>query len=346
MGIFYASREEVMQALDIKAAAYTSSQIDRAIDGASRNVEGFCHRIFYPLTATKLFDYPNNQRARDGQLWLYGNRLVSVSNFTSGGVTVPPANYFLEPKEYGPPYDRIALNTGSSSSLTSNSTTDQGALAITGVWMGCEQEEGNAGTLTAAITSTATSITVTGANVGVGRLLRIDNERLIVTEKTFITSGQSGTLTANLNANTLAVADGTVFARREELIIDAERILVVDILGNNLIVKRATGGSTLAAHTAAPIFYARQLTVTRGAAGTTAASHLISAPIFRHIVPSLIEELTIAYALIRQLNEGSGYARVVGAGDSQQSATVQRTITDLETDVRQRYGDYARMRAV
>lgn len=347
MGVFYTSRETVMQALDVKAAAYTWQQIDRAIDSASRNVEGLMHRIFYPLTATKYFDYPNGQMARAGRLWLEGNECVSISLFTSGGVTVPPANFFLEPNEYGPPYDRIDINTGTNSALSSNTATGQRSLALTGVWMGCALEEGNAGTLALAVaTTTATSITVANANVGVGRVLRIDTERLIVTEKTYISSTQTATLTANLNNTSISVSDGTVFSRREELLIDSERVLIQDIIGNTLIVKRAVAGTALAAHTSALIYFGRQLTVTRGALGTTAATHTQGTVIARHINPPGIEELTVAYALTRELNELSGYSRVIGQGDAQASATVQRTLADLEDDVRRRYGRKARMRAV
>jgi hypothetical protein len=347
MGVFYTSRENVMQALDIRAAAYTASRIDRAIDSASRNVEGFLNGIFYPLTATKYFDYPNGQMAKAGRLWLEGNQLISVSSFVSGGTIVPPANYFLEPNEYGPPYDRIDINIGTNSALTSNQSTGQRSLVVTGLWMSCVQEEGTAGTLTTAIsTTTATTLTVTGANVGVGRILRIDTERFIVTEKNFVTSGQTGTLTSNLNANTLAVADSTVFALREELLIDAERVQIVDIAGNNLIVRRATGGSTLAAHTGSTIFFARLLTVTRGALGTVAATHLINAPIFSHLVPALVEELTVAYALMRQLNELSGFAHTISSGSSQSKSALVLTVKDLEDNVKRLHGRYSRVRAV
>jgi hypothetical protein len=276
-GPFYASRENVLDALDMKAAAYTSGQVDRAIDSASRAVEGFTRRIFYPLTATKSFDWPGRQD-ETWTIWLDGNDLASMTTLVAGGVSIPAAGYNLEPNEYGPPYNRVEINRGSSYAFASGPLTPQRSIAMTGVWCGSPLDEASAGTLVAAITSSATTL-VSTMPIGVGRILRIDTERLIVTERSFITSGQTGTLTANLNANTLAVADGTQFQPREHLLMDAERLLVVDIAGNNLIVKRAQQGSALAAHTGAAVFYARSYTVTRGALGTTAASHLISAPI-------------------------------------------------------------------
>lgn len=342
-GVFYTSREVVLDALDVKASAYSSGQVDRAIDSASRAVEALTRRIFYPLTATRSYPFPGVQD-ESWTLWLDGNDLASLTTFTSGGVTVPASDYYLEPNEYGPPYDRVEINRGSSSALTSGPFTPQRSLALTGVWCGCPLDETSEGTLVGTITNSATSL-VASRPVGVGRILRIDSERMIVTERTFVTSGQTGTLTANLNANTLTVADGTQFNPRESLLIDAERVLVVDIAGNNLIVKRAQQGSTLAAHSAATIFWARQLTVTRAALGTTAAAHTTAAPVVRHTVPGLVEELATAYALDRTLQESAGYARVIGSGDNQRNAS-GRGIANLEDRVRKAHGRMARWRAV
>jgi hypothetical protein len=343
-GPFYASRENVLDALDMKAAAYTSGQVDRAIDSASRAAEGLTRRIFYPLTATKSFDWPGRQD-ETWTIWLDGNDIASMTTLVAGGVSIPAAGYNLEPNEYGPPYNRVEINRGSSYAFASGPLTPQRSIAMTGVWCGSPLDEANAGTLVAAITSSATTLTST-MPIGVGRILRIDSERLIVTERSFITSGQTGTLTANLNANTLAVADGTQFQPREHLLIDAERLLVVDIAGNNLIVKRAQQGSTLAAHTGAAVFYARSYTVTRGALGTTAASHLISAPIARHVPPALVEQLTIAYSIFRLLGENAGYARQVGSGSSERAGTARLDISDIEAQVRRVHGRSARQRAV
>jgi hypothetical protein len=280
-------------------------------------------------------------------VWLDGNELASVTTFTSGGVSVPSTDYYLEPQAYGPPYDSIEINRGTSSALTSASGGPQRSLSITGVFMGCALEETSAGTLSASLTSSATSLTASQP-IGVGRVLRVDSERMLVTEKTFVTSAQTvqTPLTANLNNNTLAVTDGTQFSLRESLLIDAERVLVVDIAGNNLIIKRAQQGSTLAAHTGSTIYWHRQLTVTRGALGTTAASHALSATVVRHVVPPLVEELTVAYALARLLGESSGYSRQVGSGSAETSGTLRLDITNLEASVMRAHGRLARTRAV
>lgn len=346
MGAWYASRESVMDALDIKAAAYTSGQVDRAIESSSRKVEGLTRRIFYPLTATKSWDFPNDQ-AESWTLWLDANELVSVFSFVSGGTAVPAANFNLEPNQYGPPYDRIEINRGTSSTFNSGPLTPQRSLVVNGVFSGCPADELSEGTLTAGITSSATSL-VASRPVGVGRILRIDSERMLVTERTFATSAQTiqTPLTANLSNTILAVTDGTQFALRESLLIDAERMLVVDIAGNNLIVKRAQQGSVLATHSGSTVYWARTLTVTRGALGTTAGAHSLAAPVVRHVVPGAVEELTIAYCLARLLGESGGYSRQVGSGSSETSGTSSVSIKGLEDQVVALHGRLARMRAV
>jgi hypothetical protein len=113
---------------------------------------------------------------------------------------------------------------------------------------------------------------------------------------------------------TIAVTTGTSYAVGEILLLDSERMLIVDIAGNNLTVKRAWDGTVLAAHTGSTIYAPRRLTVTRGAVGTTAATHSNGAAITRHVVPGLIKELCVAEALNTLLQEGGGYSRVFGPG--------------------------------
>lgn len=343
-GVFYCQREDIAFALDVKLTAQSAAEIDRAIDSASRNVEGLCHRHFYPLTTIRYFDYPNKQSAGIGRLWLDRWELISVSAFTSGGVTVPPANYYLEPN-WGPPFNRIEVNRGSSSALSSSSLTSQRALAISGVF-GYSAEEENGGTAAEAMDLTETGLDGSGSpSVGVGSILRIDTERMIVTDRSWLTSGQTllTPVAASMSAVALAVTDGTQFAAREVLLLDSERMLVVEVAGNTLTVRRAVQGSTLAGHTGSAIYWPRTLTVTRGALGTTAATHLISAPMYLHVVPALIRELTQAYAEAYCLQRNAGWARTVGSEQNEREAS-GRGIRSLEDDVYQAYGRKARIR--
>lgn len=339
----YATREMVMDALDTKMSMYRASAVDRALASASDNVDGFTHRIFYPLTAIKSWPYPNWQD-ESTTLWLDGNELASLTTLTSGGATIPSTGYYLEPQAYGPPYNRIEINRGSNSAFSAGSSGPQRAISVTGVFMGCPLDEPQIGTASIIASTASTSVTLT-TPVGVGSILRIDSERMLVAEKTWTASGQTGTLATSISDQTLSVSDGTVFSFLEYLLIDAEIVQVLAVNSNVLIVKRAVQGSTLAAHATSAISWSRTYTVTRGALGTTAATHAATTPVYRFTVPPLIEQLTIAYALDRGLQEITGYARIIGSGDNERNASY-RGIRDLEADVRQAFGRLARFRSV
>jgi hypothetical protein len=126
--------------------------------------------------------------------------------------------------------------------------------------------------------------------------------------------------------------------------LDSERMLIVDIAGNNLTVKRAWDGTVLAAHTGSSIYAPRTLTVTRGALGTTAAIHTTAAAITCHVVPGLVRELCIAEATNLLLQGASGYARTIGAGDYTKESS-GTGLANLRDQVYAAYGRKSRIRA-
>ena len=346
-GVSYATREEVMDALDVRVSAYSSGEIDAAILSASENVESLCRRTFAPVVDTRYWPYPNVAQNEAWTLWLDGSELISLTTLVAGLITVPSSGYYLEPQQYGPPYNRIEINRGSSYAFSGGAQGPQRSIAVTGLF-GYLNEEETKGTLNGAISDTTSTTLTATTNIGVGSTLRVDSERMFVTEKSYVTSGQTvqTPLTANLNNQTVAVTDGTQFVKRERLLIDAEYMLVVDIAGNNLIVKRAQQGSTLAAHSGSTIYFGRSLTVQRGALGTTAAAHSNAATVYRYKPPALVTQLTVAYALMRHLGERSGYAREAGAGGNAQQMAGRYDITSMENDCQSAHGRQARQRAV
>mgnify|MGYP001615049461 CR=1 FL=1 len=312
MGIWLATREEVKSATDSAETARNNAQVDRAIEAASRSVEGLTLRKFYPLTATRTFDWPVPY-SRSWRLWLDENDLISVSALSSGGTAIVAADYFLRP-DTGPPYTCVEIDRSSSAAF-GGGDTPQRDVSITGLW-GYSNDETPAGALAEGLDASETAVDVTNsALIGVGSILRVDSERMLVTGKTMLTTGQTGTLTQDDAARTLAVTTGSAFAVDEVILLDAERMLVEDIAGNNLVVKRAWDGSALAAHTGATIFARRTLTVERGALGTTAAEHTTAAAIVKHQPPGQIKALCIAEALNFIQQENSGYARTIGSGE-------------------------------
>ncbi|MET7441192.1 hypothetical protein, partial [Streptomyces sp. NPDC005568] len=211
-----------------------------------------------------------------------------------------------------------------------------------------------AGALAAAVaTTTGTTVTVNAAGsaaLGVGSVLRVDTERMTVTGRRMALTGQTTAtaLTAQANSVIVEVADGSLFAVDETILIDGERMLIVDIAGTNLIVKRAWDGTVLAAHSQAAAIYApRALTVTRGALGTTAAVHADAATVTRWDPPGLVHDLTIAEAISRLTSETSGYTRALRSGEgSSERNRDQGALKSLREATYDACGRKARMRSV
>lgn len=214
---------------------------------------------------------------------------------------------------------------------------------------GYRADEGPAGALAEALDASETAVDVTdSAAIGVGDLIRVDSERMVVTGKTMLTTGQTinADLAATSSATSVAVDDGTAFALGETVLVGAERMAVDDIAANTLIVRRAVDGTTLAAHTSGATVYApRTLTVVRGAAGTTAATHTTATAITVHQPPGPIRSLAVAEVLWALQQETSGYARAIGSGDAARQASLSG-ITALRRTVYEQYGRLARTRAV
>lgn len=351
----YATREMLKRALDIAETARNSNNIDRCLESAARNVDGLCHRTFYPELATKYFDWPNMQHALPWRLWLDETELISVSSLSSGGTTISSSNYNLEPNRIGPPYNRLEIKTSTSSAF-GGGATHQRDIAVTGLW-GYSNNELNTGVTVEALDSSETGIDVTGAVsslVGVGSILRIEDERVIVSNRVQLDTGQNlggAGLTNNKNDVQVTVSDGTQFAVDETIKIDAEYMLVVDIAGNVLTVQRAVEGVPIAAHTAgADIHAPRTLTVIRGALGTTAASHNSGATVYRWNPPSGVQQLNLAEAIHELMQEQTGWFRTMSAssifgGTAKRAATVE-ALVDLRDQVYRQYGRKARTRAI
>jgi hypothetical protein len=350
-GVWYATREEIKAELDVKETSRSNARIDRALEDASRRVDGLLHRTFAPVAATRYFDWPNFQYAYPWRIWLDQWQLAAVpSTVTSGGVEIPLSACNFEPVNSGPPYTYLELRRDLPYSFGVGSTP-QRDVAITGLW-GYTNTEATAGALVEALDATETGIDVDGptsAAVGVGSIIRIDSERMIVTDRQQLATGQTlgtGGLTNQNNATTVTVPSGPAFAAGESILIDAERMLVEDIAGNNLIVRRAWDGSTIAAHTAGATIYApRTLVVTRGALGTTPDVHSNTATVYRWVAPGGIRQLCLAETVTDLLQGRSGYAAIAGTGDNQREVS-GKGLGDLRDSAVQAYGRKSRIRVI
>jgi hypothetical protein len=356
--VWYTTREKAKRALDVAETARNNTQVDAAIAASSRMIDGGKHiggllkRRFYPETGTRYFDWPNRHSPTPWRLWLDQLDMISATTVTAGGVTIAATDYFLRPDD-GPPYDHIEIDLASNAAFAAASGTHQRAIAITGVW-GYTDDETSVGATIEALDASETGVDVSAAasaTVGVGNIIRVDSERMIVTGRSMLDTGQnltSTSLTASAGNVTVTVADGTAFAIDETILLDSERMLIVDIAGNNLTVKRAYDGSVLAAHThtTTDIYAPRTLTVTRGALGTTAATHSSAAIMTRHDVPALVDELCLAQTLVNLGLRGSGYADTEGAGETSRRVAAGRGLAAIRRDAIAAYGRVLRMRAV
>lgn len=345
MGIWLATREQVISALDADYTARDFDQVDRALDAATDTVCALLRRAhIHPVVATRYFPWPPDDSSYPWRLWLDEHPLIELTALTSGGVTIPVVDTFSEPVNSGPPYESIELDRSASVSY-GGGTTPQRDIAATGLW-GLRNDEVAAGALAEALDDSETGVDVSnGAVVGVGSILRCGTERMVVTDRTWLDSTQNlaGDMDASTADQVVAVATGSAFHRHEVLLIDAEQLLVREVAGNNLIVERSFNGTTLAAHTGTPdVYVSRALTVTRGALGTTAASHSDATTLVTWKAPPLCESLAIAEAIVRVEQERGAYAGTVGAGEASRDPA-GGTIDALRTQCRNAHGRQARL---
>lgn len=349
----YCTREQVKAALDIAESARANERVDRAIEAARDSVDRLTRRRFSPTEGTRYFAWPDEQYPTSWRLWLGPDELASSSgvSITAGAATFAANSFFLEPANQGPPYTYIETDLDGSAAFAS-SGTHQRAIAVTGIF-GHSDTAATVGTLSGSLAASLTaSPTLTWtdlASVGVGTLLKVDSERMLVLGRTMVDTtqnvGGSG-LTASTTSVALTVSDGTAFSIDEILLVESERLRVVDIAGNVLTVKRAQDGTVLAAHTAGVDVYALTgLIVARAQQGTTLAAHNSAATVTRHVVPALVRDLAVAYAVTQLQQESAGYARVAGSGDNQRE-TIGRAVGILEQEAVERYGRQILMRTV
>ncbi|MGW1463844.1 hypothetical protein ACWCPT_05750 [Streptomyces sp. NPDC002308] len=343
----YATREDVASALDFKQTARATAQIDRALMAASRGVDGLCRRVFYPEQANRSWDWPNGQTARPWRLWLDASDLLSVTEVTTGGETVPADAVLLEPQRYGPPYNQVQIDTSISSGWIGGDTA-QRSISITGTY-GYTDDHAAAGPVPDGIDGTSTTLTVgpaASAEIGVGNLLRLGAERVLVTGRALAATGQTLTTDIDGQAKTTAVrvSDGGKFAAGETILVGGERMHVVDIAEDTLVVRRAWDGSALAAHVVgAPVFAPRALAVVRGALGSEATAHPGGTAVDRWEPPALVHQLALGEAINTVLQEQAGWFRTVQG--SSREATLA-ALDRLRTQTYDTHGRKARLRGV
>jgi hypothetical protein len=320
----YCTREEVLDAMDFRESTLRIPSVDSAIAGGARDVDDLCHRQFYPDDTIRSFDWPNFQRAYPWRIWLERAELADVTTnvpvVTSGGNVITADQVLWGPwDDEAPPYTFMELNRGGNASFGQGDTPQQDVKVqgTFGYWTRTEARGTLYGTINASAQSLVCSDGGLVTGLGVGDILVVDSERMIVSGKSVVTSNQtvvSGATTSSKADDQLTVASGAFFNVGEQLLVGSEKMYITDIAGNVLIVRRAWGGSTLAAHTSGDgIYVYRTLQVQRASLGTVAASHTQNVVLNRVAIPGPIRELNVAEAINNVLQKTSGYARTIGA---------------------------------
>lgn len=352
--VSYATRGQIKDALEVSHTVRFNRLIASVMSAATDAVHGLLHRRFYPERKTVTFDYPNYQYAYPWQLWLGSNQLISIETITSGGVTIDASDRFLRRSDDidEPPYDLIEIDLSSAAVFTGGST-HQRNVSVLGLFGYKDTDTSIAsGALGGNINSSVTTLVINPSNgvytVDVGSLILIGTERMIVTDRRMSDTGQN--LQSNMddhqNDTVVDVTDGSAFAVGESIALGAERMRIVDIIGNNLTVDRAQDGTVLTAQTAPVDVYAeRTFTVSRGVLGSTAAAHSTSDLVYAHEFPGLVNQLCIAEAVVMLEQQSAGYARVVGSGANARESAGQG-LADLRALAAQTYGRVSRSAAI
>jgi hypothetical protein len=378
----YCNRDDVQRSLDLKPGLDVDAALDRAMMSAADNIDGQFHRVYFPSDDTRWFDWPSQggsgggQMAEPWRLWLNENDLTVMTQLVSGGVTIPLSAIFLEPvnnpQKNRPFYSYIELDRSQSYFFGNNSQTPQHSISITGTW-GYGATADPAGNLAAAVTSSSQSaITVTdGSQAGPGDLIVLGygqstapfpsaygyagaigpytGERILITDvstvATGLTQSGSGVTTASSSDQALTTTGSGALNAGEVIVLDQEDMLVEQVVGGIATVRRAWNGTTLSEHSGATVYAFRTYSVLRGQLGTTATTFSSGAAVCKHRIPPLVHDLAIAEAANQVLQEGSGYARTVGSGESAHPAP-GISLMDKWDECRTRHARKARIRAV
>lgn len=379
--VCYSNRSEAQRSLDMSPGIDVNAALDRALTTAADNIDGQMHRVFYPSDDTRWFDWPNQggsgggQYAQPWRYWLDDNDCVVLTALATGGVPIPLSAVFLEPvnnpRKGKPFYTYLELDRSQPYAFGGNSQTPQHSIQMGGTW-GYGADADPAGQLAADVGSSDAAITVTdGSKAGPGDLVVLGygrgsapfpsaagyagaiapytGERILVTDAaavaTGLTQAGSGVTTASDSDQALSTTGSGAVNTGEVVVLDQEQMLVEQVVAGIATVRRAFGGTTLAAHSGATVYAFRQFSVLRGQLGTTAGTYTEGTAVYKHRVPPLIRDLSIGEEANQLLQEGSGYARMVGSGEAAHPAP-GISLMDKWDEARTRHGRKARHRGV
>lgn len=321
MQIPYATCEQVARALNVLHKSYSTAKILDTINAASRSAEGFLHRRFYPEIRTIFRDWPSARNSASWEIDLGDQEMISLDTVTSGGTVISSSCVLRRDDDLAePPYDLLQIDLSTNAAFSSG-TTWQRSIEIAGLFGYSDTLTSIPhATLSGGINSSVTTLTLaasTGELPGIGALLLIGTERILVADRRMSSVGIT-TSSALLNIqsnNSFTTAGAASLSIGETILIDSERMRINDIAGSTVIVERAFDGTPLAAHSSGSTIYAlRQYTVHRGVLGSTAASHSDAASVYAHSYPAMLNQLVRAETIVMLEQNAAAYARTIGTG--------------------------------
>ncbi len=318
---FLVSREAVKRAAKIDGADH-DTRVDRIIQGASEDIEKASRIYFIPRTETRLFRWPNDH-GRGTVLWM-NTALISVATLQtkaqdSSPTTISADDFFLEPQEFGTPYNRIEIDLSSNAAFEPGNTP-QRSISVAGEW-GYDTNTKAAGTVDGTELASDSSVTSfvcsNGSLVDVGDTLLIESEKIFVSERVFTALGSvlvnDADIQASMSDNTITLDPSHGVLAGETIQLEAEQLFVISVATNDINVIRAYNGTVLAAHANdTPVHTNRTLTIVRGANGSTAATHADTTAITKYTPPSNIVNLCLEMALAVVHQEDAGMTGGVG----------------------------------
>lgn len=334
----YCSVNDVIASSEI--SVLDERRVVRAIEAASARIDAMCIRedgFFRPTEETRVFDVPGDyQTSPYFKLYLDATALISVSSVIVEGVDVT-SDARLEPSKYGAPYSRVDLDTHG---------FGYGArvVSVTGVW-GYPERSDLAAVVASDDASTVTVTPLGGHTLSTGDVMLIGTERLDVTGVQWVASGAvlAGDVTASTGDTSIVVDDPSNFMAGERIVVGSERMLVIDVVGSTLTVRRAMDGSSLSAHVSGVAVYApRKLSVSRGGTGTHAADTVVS--VLRP--PADVVEAVVAETVSILAHGRSSYTDDFGPSGTSVTVAGAAPLTDLRDLVMRRYGRSCRTRVV
>lgn len=340
MGYRLASVEDVRAAVDAADSTQVDALIARHLTAASDKARALCSRAFTPWFGTRYFTWPNDQMSTSWKLWLDADELAGLpTRVEASGVEI--TDYFCEPANVGPPYNRVELDLATAATWAGG-LTPQRSIAITGPY-GFRLDSEALGALNGTIDETTATAVLT-ITPQVGNLLVLGSEYVEVTALGWASAASATFALADDSSLQLLHLDDTTGMREGELLlIDAELVRVRDVAAPGVIVERAAGGSPLAGHlTGATVYARRSATLARGACGTDPTSHADGSAVRRHLVPEAVRSLVIAETLYDIQRDASSWANASKVAGGMTASELDR----LRDDVKASHGRNLRKRAI